>query len=157
MGTSPSSKWTTKHHFKDPVLELLTKDDWVEPVGVILFGTSDNNAEKIFNSRRAAEVVKAINPAGVIVECDGWGNNHVDWINLINEIGKAKIPLSGISYKGINDFVVKSKYLTDNFVDADTGIADHETCIVGQNSACIESSKKVIIALKKEIIKRKGR
>lgn len=154
MGITPSLKWTTKHHFEDPLLKVLSKDKWVEPIAIVIYGSSDLNKEKIFASERTAQVVKAINPDGVILELDGFGNNHVEWVNCVNEIGKAKIPMVGVSYKEPNEFVVKTKYLKENYVDIDAAFLDYESCVVGQNTITQSKAEEVLKKIKLEIIKK---
>ena len=46
MGVGPSTKETSLHHFRDPLVEALSKDSEIELVGIIVVGTPQDTKEK---------------------------------------------------------------------------------------------------------------
>ena len=72
MGVGPSTKETSLHHFRDPLIEILGEDEGIDLMGVLVFGSPEGNEEKIRCSRTAAVVAECARPDGVIVETDGW-------------------------------------------------------------------------------------
>lgn len=148
MGLGPSTKETTKHHFKDPLVELLSSQEDIDFCGIIIYGTSDNIIQKKRNSYRAAQMAIASRPDGVIVTLDGWGNYHIDFENCIKTLGQAGIPVVGISFIGKSgEFVVKNKYM-DTCVDINKSKEGIETEKLGENSKNTFDSKKAVAMLK---------
>ena len=43
MGIGPSTKETSLHHFRDPLVDVLSNDTDIDLVGVILVGTPQDN------------------------------------------------------------------------------------------------------------------
>lgn len=60
----------------------------------------------------------------------------------------------GVSYKEPNEFVVKTKYLKENYVDIDAAFLDYESCVVGQNTITQSKAEEVLKKIKLEIIKK---
>lgn len=85
MGIGPSTKETSLHHFRDPLVDIVGSDEGIDLMGVLLFGTADDNVDKIRNSTRAAIVAECMRADGVIVSSDGWGNSDVDYVNCVKE------------------------------------------------------------------------
>lgn len=148
MGIGPSTKETTLHHFKDPLLKVLSEDKDFNLLGIIVVGTPQSNQEKYFVGKRAAVLIKEIGAEGVIFSLDGWGNSHVDFENTIREIGDREIPLVGLSFIGTQaHFVVKNRYM-DTIVDINKSAEGIETEVVGENSSSIIDAKKAAALLK---------
>ena len=47
MGIGPSTKETSLHHFRDPLLEVVSEDTDLDLLGLIIVGTPDDNKDKI--------------------------------------------------------------------------------------------------------------
>ena len=47
MGIGPSTKETSLHHFRDPLLEVVAEDTDIDLMGILLVGTPDGNKEKM--------------------------------------------------------------------------------------------------------------
>jgi len=155
MGIGPSTKETTKHHFRDPLVELLQKDSDLDFCGIVVYGTSDLSERKHRASYRAAQTAIAMRADGVIISIDGWGNSHVDYENCINTLGKAGVPVVGLSFVGkAGAFVVKNKYM-DTIVDFNKSKDGVETEVVGENNKDELDSRKAIALLKLKM-KREG-
>ena len=64
MGVGPSTKETSLHHFRDPLIKLLGEDPGIDLMGVLVFGSPEGNEEKIRCSRTAAVVAECARPDG---------------------------------------------------------------------------------------------
>ncbi|RQD72271.1 MAG: proline reductase [Tindallia sp. MSAO_Bac2] len=148
MGVGPSTKETTLHHFRDPLLEVVAADDDIDLTGIIIVGTPQSNDEKYFVGKRAAAWLEAMRVDGAIVSVDGWGNSHVDYANTMAEIGKRGIPVTGLSFIGTQaNFVVKNQYM-DAIVDINKSEAGIETENVGENNMSSLDARKALAFLK---------
>ncbi|KPU27037.1 proline reductase [Caloranaerobacter sp. TR13] len=155
MGIGPSTKETTLHHFRDPLLDVVSNDKDIDLLGVILVGTPQKNNEKYFVSKRVAVWVEAMRADGVIISVDGWGNSHIDFANAIKEIGKRGIEVVGMSFVGTQGkFVVTNKYM-NTIVDLNKSKLGVETEVVGENNADELDAKKALALLKLKM-KRNG-
>ncbi|SNS66336.1 D-proline reductase (dithiol) PrdE [Anaerovirgula multivorans] len=148
MGIGPSTKETTLHHFRDPLLNVVANDDDIDLVGIIIVGTPQHNEEKDFVGKRTATWLEAMRVDGTIISVDGWGNSHVDYANTIEEIGSRGIPVVGMSFVGTQaNFVVKNQYM-DTIVDFNKTPAGIETEVVGENTPNYLDAKKALAFLK---------
>lgn len=148
MGIGPSTKETTLHHFRDPLLDVVGSDRDVDLLGIMLVGTPDGNEEKYLVGQRAAVWAEGMRADGVILSSDGWGNSHVDYANTIEELGKRGIPVVGITFNGTaGKFVVTNRYM-DTIVDINKNPAGIESEIVGENTASTLDAKKALALLK---------
>lgn len=154
MGIGPSTKETTLHHFRDPLLDVVSNDKDIDLLGIIVVGTPQDNKEKYFVGQRAAAWVEAMRADGVIISVDGWGNSHVDYANTIEEIGKREIPVVGLSFIGTQaKFVVTNKYM-DTIVDFNKSEKGIETQVVGENNVNYLDVKKALAFLKLKMRKK---
>lgn len=148
MGIGPSTKETSLHHFRDPLLDVVGEDRDVDLVGVIVLGTPQDNKYKNFVGQRAAAWLEAMRVDGVILSSDGWGNSHVDYANTFEEIGKRDIPTVGVTFNGVQaKFVVSNKYM-DTIVDINKSEEGIETEVVGENNVNEIDAKKALAFLK---------
>ncbi len=148
MGVGPSTKETTLHHFRDPLIDVVANDEDVDLLGIIIVGTPQANEDKIFVGQRVAAWVEAMRADGAIISVDGWGNSHVDFANTIEEIGKRNIPVVGLSFIGTQaKFVVTNKYM-DTIVDFNKSKERIETEVVGENNVSTLERKKALPFLK---------
>lgn len=154
MGIGPSTKETTLHHFRDPLLSVVSKDDDIDLLGIIIVGTPQDNEDKNFVGQRAAVWAESMRADGIIISVDGWGNSHVDYANTIEEIGKRDIPVVGLSFVGTQaQFVVKNKYM-DTIVDFNKSAEGIETEVVGENNLTELDAKKAVALLKLKMRKK---
>ncbi|NBI07166.1 glycine/sarcosine/betaine reductase component B subunit [Senegalia massiliensis] len=156
MGIGPSTKETTLHHFRDPLLDVVSKDEDIDLLGIMMVGTPQDNKSKYFVGKRAAQWIEAMRADGAIISVDAWGNSHVDYANTIEEIGKRDIPVVGLSFIGTQaKFVVSNKYM-DTIVDFNKSKQGVETEVVGENNANYFDSKKALAFLKLKMKKKEG-
>lgn len=108
MGIGPSTKETSLHHFRDPLLDVVSQDEDFDLLGVLLVGTPDDQKDKILVGTRAAVLAEAMRADGVIISSDGWGNSNVDFANTCEQLGKRGISVTGLSFSGtVGQFVVQ--------------------------------------------------
>ena len=154
MGVGPSTKETSLHHFRDPLIRVLGEDPGIDLMGVLVYGSMEGNEEKIRNSRTAAVIAECARPDGVIVETDGWGNLDVDYVNCVNEVGERGIPVAGLNWSGTaGTFVVESPYL-DNVVDFNKNPEGIESNIVGENNYTEDDVRECLKRLKIAMLKK---
>ena len=154
MGIGPSTKETSLHHFRDPLLDIVDNDADIDVLGVMLVGTPQDNKEKHLVGKRAAQWAEGMRADGVILSCDGWGNSHVDFANTIEEIGKRGIPLVGITFVGTQaKFVVTNRYM-DTIVDMNKSAQGIETEVVGENTVTPLDCRKAVAFLKLKMNKK---
>jgi D-proline reductase (dithiol) PrdE len=148
MGIGPSTKETSLHHFRDPLLDIVSKDTDIDLLGIVVVGTPQDNKEKNFVGSRIGAWVESMRADGVIISVDGWGNSHVDYANTIEEIGKRGIPVVGLSFIGKQaKFVVTNKYM-DTIVDFNKSAEGIETQVVGENTVEYIDVRKALAFLK---------
>ena len=134
MGIGPSTKDTTLHHFRDPPLDVVSKDTDLDLMGVLLVGTPDDNKDKMLVGTRSAVWAEAMRADGVIISADGWGNSDVDFTNTCEQLGIRGIPVTGLNFSGtVAQFVVTNDYL-DGIVDINKSADGTETNVVGENN-----------------------
>lgn len=154
MGIGPSTKETSLHHFRDPLLDVVSQDRDVDLMGVMLVGSPDGNEDKMLVGTRAAVWAECMRADGVIVSCDGWGNSHVDYTNTMEQIGIRGIPAAGITFNGtVAQFVVVNDYL-DAIVDINKNPEGVESNIVGENNMVEKDCKIALYKLKAKMKKK---
>ncbi len=87
MGLGPSIKMTTLHYYNCPVTRQLLSDSDIDSVSVFVDGVSEGCDEKISTATETAIMAEEWNLDGAIVAIDGWGNHHVDFVNVIEQLG----------------------------------------------------------------------
>lgn len=148
MGIGPSTKETSLHMFRDPLVEVLGEDTDIDFAGILVVGTPQDNKYKDFVGQRAAQWLEAMRADGAIVSADGWGNSHVDYANTFEEIGKRDIPCVGVTFNGTQaKFVVTNKYM-DTIVDINKSKEGIETEVVGENNVDSLDARKALAFLK---------
>ncbi|WP_314730316.1 glycine/sarcosine/betaine reductase component B subunit [Oribacterium parvum] len=148
MGIGPSTKETTLHHFRDPLVDELCDDTDIDFTGVIVAGIPQDNVNKYFTGDRIGAWAEAMRVKGAIVSEDSWGNSNVDFAHTIEEIGKRDIAVVGISFVGVQGaFVVTNQYM-NNIVDINKSAEGVETNVVGENNLVRSDAKKAKAILK---------
>lgn len=148
MGIGPSTKETSLHHFRDPLVDELCDDTDIDFAGVIVAGIPQDNVNKYFTGDRIGAWAEAMRVKGAIVSEDSWGNSNVDFAHAIEEIGKRDIAVVGISFVGVQGaFVVTNQYM-NNIVDINKSAEGVETNVVGENNLVRSDAKKAKAILK---------
>ena len=156
MGLGPSIKMTTKHHFFCPLTKALSEDKDLEFTGIIVDGVSENCDEKIYTAKRVGDLAGLMQADAAIVAIDGWGNHHVDFVSVIEELGRRVIPAVGLSYIGLQGRLVCDNDYVDCIVDFNKNVSGYESCVVGDNNLTEYDAKKAV-GLVKLKLKRAGK
>ena len=145
---SPSTKETTLHHGRDPILERIAQDPNIDLVGVAVFGSPASEADKRFTAERLAAMVSAASPEGVIVATEGFGNNHIDWSHAIAGILKFGVPTVGVTWAAEQGrLVVGNEYLVA-LVETNRSHDGRETLRLGENTATPAVAARAVSMLK---------
>ena len=148
MGVGPSAKETSLHHIRDPLLDIISADADIDLLGIILFGSSDRFSEKILASTRTAIWAQGMRADGAVIFCEGSGNNHVDFANLLNQLGKRNIAAAGLTVMGKSGQpVVNNDYMSD-IIDICKSKGSVEPCVLGQNNLNAADCRKALAVLK---------
>ena len=152
MGIGPSTKETSLHHFRDPLLEVVSEDTDLDLLGLIIVGTPDDNKDKMLVGTRAAAMAECMRADGVIISSDGWGNSDVDYTNTCEQLGIRGIPVTGLNFSGtVAKFVVVNDYL-DGIIDI------NKKCRWHRNRRCRRNNMVKVDCLKaKALLKLKMR
>lgn len=153
MGLGPSIKMTTLHHYNCPVTRELLKEENLEFTGIIVDGVSEVCDDKIYTAKRAADIAEAMRADGAIVAIDGWGNHHVDFVNVIEQLGIKGIPSVGLSFIGLQGRLVCTNKYVDCVVDFNKCESGYENCIVGCNNLTDYDAMKAVALLKNKLKK----
>ena len=89
MGIGPSTKETTLHNFRDPLLDVVSADEDLDLMGILIVGTPQDQQDKVLVGTRAAVWAEGMRADGVIISADGWGNSDVDYANTIEQLENA--------------------------------------------------------------------
>ncbi|MGM0216327.1 glycine/sarcosine/betaine reductase component B subunit [Enterococcus sp. AZ109] len=147
MGLGASMKETTLHHYRDPFVALLAEDQEIDLRGVIIMGSANDTPSKMLASTRTAQLIRSLAIDGAILSCNGFGNNHIDYTHLINQVGSAGIPFVAMSVCEAADFVVQNSYLSEVLPFYKSSNAK-ETGILGQNTVNNLDARKAIARLR---------
>ena len=145
MGIGPSTKETSLHHFRDPLLDVVSSDEDLDLMGIIIVGT------------RAAVWAEAMRADGVILSSDGWGNSDVDFANTAEQMEIRGIPVTGLKFSGtVGQFVVENEHLGE-ILDINKSEEGIETDVLGENNVTELDAKKVTAMLKLKMRKNEKR
>lgn len=153
MGLGPSTKSTSLYHFNCPVVKELYAHSDITCPGVIISGVPENYCEKVFIAKRVGDLVESVEADGVIVITDGWGNHHIDFVNIIEVIGKRGIPTVGMSFLGLQGRLVYNSEYLETLIDFNKGTTGYESCCVGENHLSKLDAYKAVMILKNKIKK----
>jgi D-proline reductase (dithiol) PrdA len=147
----PASKENTRHYYREPILEQLEADHEIDLVGCLFIGSPQVNDEKTFVSKRLGAMVAQMNVDGAIVTTEGFGNNHIDFSENIEEIGKLGIKVVGVSYCAYQgQLVVGNKYM-DALIEVNRDKGGFESEKLEENTICPEDARRAVAMLKNKI------
>ncbi len=147
----PATKEMTRHYIREPLVEGLAADDELDLVGVIFVGSPQVNDEKLWVSERLGSMLESLDLDGVIITTEGFGNNHIDFIQHIGQAGKRGIPVVGVSfcaYQG--QLVVGNEYATA-MVEENMDKGGFENDIAGCSCVTSEVATRAIQMLKNKM------
>lgn len=153
MGLGPSIKMTTLHHFRCPLTEALSKEKDVEFTGIIVDGVSELCDDKVYTAKRVGDIAQIMHADAAIVAIDGWGNHHVDFVNVIEQLGIRGIPSVGLSYIAQQGRLVCTNNYVDCVIDFNKSDAGYESCVVGENNLTDYDAMKAVALVKNKLRK----
>ncbi len=154
MGFGPSTKMTTMHHYRCPIVNVVSSYDGLEFVGVIAKGVADKQADKERTSVETAKMAKELGLDAAIVALDGWGNHHIDFTTVIGELEKNGIATAGLSFIGQQATFVATNEYVDLVLDYNKTESGFETQVLGENSLSEIDAMKAMVELRKKMAKR---
>lgn len=144
----PASKENTRHYFREPLVDLMAKDEEIDLVGVVFVGSPQINDEKMYVSGRIGAIVEALGVEGAIVTTEGFGNNHIDFASHIEQIGKRGVAVVGVTYSAYQGaLVVGNKYM-NSMIDLNKNDRGFESEILGDNTLCSWDAQRALLMLK---------
>lgn len=147
----PATKEMTRHYIREPLVEGLAADDEFDLIGVVFVGSPQVNDEKMWVSERLGSLLESLDIDGCIITTEGFGNNHIDFIQHIGQAGKRGIPVVGVSfcaYQG--QLVVGNKYATA-MVEENMDMGGFENNIAGCSCVTKEVAARAIQMLKNKM------
>lgn len=147
----PATKEMTRHYIREPLVEGLAADSEMDLVGVVCVGSPQVNDEKLWVSERLGSLLESLDIDGCIITTEGFGNNHIDFIQHIGQAGKRGIPVVGVSfcaYQG--QLVVGNKYATA-MVEENMDKGGFENNVAGCSCVTKEVAARAIQMLKNKM------
>jgi D-proline reductase (dithiol) PrdA len=144
----PSTKETTLHYFRDPLVAVLGDDPQIDLRGVVVVGSPATQLDKSFVATRLGALVHALGVDGAIVATEGYGNNHIDFAQHLTEITKHGIPAVGVTYAGRQGaLVVGNEYMVAmvEVTASPEGRAGH---VLGESTARPSDARRAVAMLK---------
>lgn len=147
----PATKEMTRHYIREPLVEGLAMDEELDLIGVICIGSPQVNDEKLWVSERLGSLLEGLDIDGCIITTEGFGNNHIDFIQHIGQAGKRGIPVVGVSfcaYQG--QLVVGNEYATA-MVEENMDMGGFENNVAGCSCVTKEVAVRAIQMLKNKM------
>lgn len=147
----PATKEMTRHYIREPLVEGLAADNELDLIGVVCVGSPQVNDEKLWVSERLGFLLESLDIDGCIITTEGFGNNHIDFVQHIGQAGKRDIPVVGVSfcaYQG--QLVVGNKYATA-MVEENMDKGGFENNVAGCSCVTKEVAARAIQMLKNKM------
>ena len=147
----PATKEMTRHYIREPLVEGLAMDKELDLIGVVCIGSPQVNDEKLWVSERLGSLLEGLDIDGCIITTEGFGNNHIDFIQHIGQAGKRGIPVVGVSfcaYQG--QLVVGNEYATA-MVEENMDMGGFENNVAGCSCVTKEVAVRAIQMLKNKM------
>lgn len=147
----PSTKETSRHYFRDPLITMSLRDDDIDLCGVAFVGSPAIDKQKHMVAERLGMLAASMDVSGVIVATEGYGNNHIDFAAHLEAIGKREIPAVGATFCGnFGPLITGNKY-TRNLVDCTKANIGLENGILADNTM-VEEDAIVALAMLKAVM-----
>ncbi|MEG0249326.1 MAG: D-proline reductase (dithiol) proprotein PrdA [Peptostreptococcus sp.] len=148
----PATKEMTRHYIREPLVEGLATDSEFDLIGVVFVGSPQVNDEKLWVSERLGSLLEGLDVDGCIITTEGFGNNHIDFIEHIGQAGKRNIPVVGVSfcaYQG--QLVVGNEYATA-MIEENMDMGGFENDVAGCSCVTPEVAARAIQMLKNQML-----
>lgn len=147
----PATKELTRHYIREPLVEGLAKDDELDLIGVVFVGSPQVNDEKLWVSDRLGSLLESLDIDGCIITTEGFGNNHIDFIQHIGQAGKRGIPVVGVSFCAYQGQLVVGNPYADAMVEENMDHGGFENDVAGCSCVTKEVAARAIQMLKNKM------
>ncbi len=148
----PSTKETSRHYFRDPLIIAALKDKEIDLCGVTFVGSPAIAQQKHMVAERLGMLVSAMDVSGVLAATEGYGNNHIDFTGYFEAVGKRNIPMVGATFCGnFGPLITGNKY-TKNLVDCAKAAIGLENGILADNTMIEEDALVALAMLKSAMV-----
>ncbi|MFB0917584.1 MAG: D-proline reductase (dithiol) proprotein PrdA [Clostridiaceae bacterium] len=144
----PASKETSRHYFREPLVLKAMADEEVDLCGVLFVGSPQINSEKFYVSKRMGMIVEAVDPDGVIITTEGFGNNHIDFASHHEQVGSRGIPVVGMSFCAVQGALVVGNEYMKYMIDNNKSKQGIENEILCNNTLCPEDAVRAMAMIK---------
>ena len=147
----PATKEMTRHYIREPLVEGLALDTELDLVGVIFIGSPQVNDEKLWVSERLGSMLETLDIDGCIITTEGFGNNHIDFIQHIGQAGKRGIPVVGVSFCAYQGQLVVGNQYADAMIEENMDMGGFENNVAGCSCVTKEVAARAIQMLKNKM------
>lgn len=147
----PATKEMTRHYIREPLVEGLAADTELDLVGVIFIGSPQVNDEKLWVSERLGSMLESLDIDGCIITTEGFGNNHIDFVQHIGQAGKRGIPVVGVSFCAYQGQLVVGNQYADAMVEENMDMGGFENNVAGCSCVTKEVAARAIQMLKNKM------
>lgn len=144
----PSTKETSRHYFRDPLVTLALMDQEIDLCGVVFVGSPAIHQQKYMVAERLGVLAETLDVKGVVVATEGYGNNHIDFAAYLDAVGKRGIPAVGVTFCGNFGPLITGNRFTGNLVDCAKSATGLENSILADNTMVQEDAHVAIAMLK---------
>lgn len=147
----PATKEMTRHYIREPLVEGLAVDTELDLVGVIFIGSPQVNDEKLWVSERLGSMLESLDIDGCIITTEGFGNNHIDFVQHIGQAGKRGIPVVGVSFCAYQGQLVVGNQYADAMIEENMDMGGFENNVAGCSCVTKEVAARAIQMLKNKM------
>lgn len=147
----PATKEMTRHYIREPLVEGLAADDELDLLNVVFVGSPQVNDEKLWVSERLGSLLESLDLDGCIITTEGFGNNHIDFIQHIGQAGKRGIPVVGVSYCAYQGQLVVGNEYASAMVEENMDMGGFENDMAGCSCVTKEVAARAIQMLKNKM------
>lgn len=147
----PATKEMTRHYIREPLVEGLAADQELDLIGVVCVGSPQVNDEKMWVSERLGSLLEALDIDGCIITTEGFGNNHIDFIQHIGQAGKRGIPVVGVSFCAYQGQLVVGNEYASAMVEENMDKGGFENNVAGCSCVTKEVATRAIQMLKNKM------
>ena len=133
------------------MLTGLAADTELDLIGVIFVGSPQVNDEKLWVSERLGSLLESLDIDGCIITTEGFGNNHIDFIQHIGQAGKRGIPVVGVSFCAYQGQLVVGNKYADAMVEENMDAGGFENNVCGCSCVTKEVAARAIAMLKNKM------
>ena len=144
----PSTKETTLHYFRDPLLAALAADSQIDPIGVAVFGSPAAETDKRFVAERVGALVHAMGADGAILATEGFGNNHIDFGIALHQIAAYGTPCVGAAWAANQGRLVAGNDAMVALIEVNHSPDGRETGVLAENTARPADARRAVAMLK---------